>query len=264
MSDPLRIFSDCGDRPELVSLPAGQLAVYSQAAPDNDDANEDAAAVILGDEGQLVLAVADGMGGAAQGAEAAHLALHTLADTVAQQRGALRHSLLDGFERANTAVRDLGTGAACTLTATQVSCVAVRSFQVGDSMAMVVGQRGKLKHQSIPQGPAGYGIASGLLTEREAMEHQERHVILNAVGIPQMHIDVGPRIELARHDTLLLATDGLLDNLYQCEIIEQIRKGPLAEAAAGLVRLCRQRMLDPGPEDPSKPDDLSFMMFRLA
>jgi serine/threonine protein phosphatase PrpC len=61
---------------------------------------------------------------------------------------------------------------------------------------------------------------------------------------------------------LLVASDGLSDNLHTEEIIECIRTGPLTRAARRLVCDAQRRMQGPVQGEPSKPDDLTFVGFR--
>ena len=82
------------------------------------------------------------------------------------------------------------------------------------------------------------------------------------IGSEAMRIDVGSPVRLAARDTVLLASDGLADNLASDEIVEHIRKGSLLDAANELVAHARQRMNDPAPSHPSKPDDLTFVLLR--
>jgi serine/threonine protein phosphatase PrpC len=77
-----------------------------------------------------------------------------------------------------------------------------------------------------------------------------------------MRIDVGAAVELDLRDTVLVASDGLMDNVHVDEIIEIARKGPLSDAVQGLVDVANQRMQDSDSEHPSKPDDLSLILFR--
>jgi serine/threonine protein phosphatase PrpC len=77
-----------------------------------------------------------------------------------------------------------------------------------------------------------------------------------------MRIEVGPELELAPRDTLLVASDGVFDNMYLEEIIEQIRKGPVEEVSAALADTCLKRMRQPLDGLPSKVDDLTFIVYR--
>jgi serine/threonine protein phosphatase PrpC len=118
--------------------------------------------------------------------------------------------------------------------------------------------------QSIPHSPVGYAVESGLLDESDAMHHEERHMISNVIGSGDMHIEVGTAVELARRDTLLIASDGLSDNLHMPEIVECIRKGPLRKISEELAKLARERMEGSDDGEPSKPDDMTFAVFRLT
>ena len=94
------------------------------------------------------------------------------------------------------------------------------------------------------------------------MAHEDRNLGDNVVGAPEMRIEIGPRIELAPNDTLLLASDGLCDNLYVGEIIEIARQGKLATVGARMLAGTHERMTTPAGDQPSKADDLTFVIYR--
>ena len=245
----------------------GRAAVFSAGCPGREGANEDAAALIPLDEGSAVLAVADGLGSTPLADHAASLAVRSLVEALQpaeRERSVLRTAILNGIERASQAVARLGTGSATTLTVAEIQEDVVRSYHVGDSLLVLVGQRGRIKFQSVSHSPVGFAFESGLLDEREAMHHEDRHLVSNVLGTRDMRIEMGPLLHLAAHDTLLLASDGLSDNLSQAQIAERARKVPLAEAARRLVVDARRRMTAPTPGDPSKPDDLTLILFRLG
>ena len=246
-------------------LAGGVVSVLSMRSPDKDTPNEDAIAVIPTGNRSGVLAVADGLGGAPAGKQASYLALRGLAravEAVLRDGAEVRTGILNGFESANEEVLALAVGAATTLTVVEFDGRFVRHYHVGDSMVLLTGQRGKVKMQSIPHSPVGYAVESGLLDEADAMHHEERHVISNVIGSADMRIEMGSAVELAARDTLLLASDGLSDNLHVSEIIECVRKGPIAKVTRTLAKLARERMEDPREGNPSKPDDLTFAIFR--
>jgi serine/threonine protein phosphatase PrpC len=175
---------------------------------------------------------------------------------------ALRTVILDAIESANRAVVDLGTGVATTLAVVEINAGSVRPYHVGDSMILVVGQRGRIKLQTVSHSPVGFAVEAGVLDEREAMHHQDRHLVSNVVGAPNMRIEVGSALPLAARDTVLLASDGLSDNLHTREIADRIRVGRLGVAADRLAREARRRMGTPASGEPSKPDDLTVVGFR--
>ena len=249
----------------VFSLAGGEAAVFSTRSPIRGTPNEDSAAVIAMAEDCGILAVADGLGGAPGGQQASAIAVECVTDAVrdATREGHdARGGILNGFEAANEKVLALGGGAATTLIVVEVSGRAMRAYHVGDSLALVTGQRGKTKLETIPHSPVGYGVEAGLLDENDAMHHEERHVVSNAIGSSDMRIDVGPPVRLAPRDTVLLASDGLFDNLHMKEIVATVRKGPLRGLARGLAERALERMKGGSEGDPSKPDDLTFIVFR--
>ena len=250
----------------LFRIGPGFAAVYSSRCPGKETANEDAAALIPCGDKACVLVVADGVGGARAGGEASSRAVKALRKAIdkgVHERGALRGAILDGFEAANRAVLDLGLGAATTLTVVEIEGVRMRPYHVGDSPVLLLGQRGKIKLQSIAHSPVGYGLEGGFLDEKEALHHEERHLVSNVIGTEDMRIDVGPALELAAKDSVLMASDGLVDNLRTFEIVDCVRKGPLEKGATQLASRAAARMLRREGNAPSKPDDLTFILFRL-
>lgn len=249
------------------AVAGGFAAVYSRRCPSKTSPNEDGAAVIPAGPRRGVLAVADGLGGQPGGELASRLALKALRDAIEgaddEAHAGMRSAVLDGFEAANRAVSALGIGAATTLAAVEIEGDRVRPYHVGDSMIVIAGQRGRTKWQTISHSPVGYAVESGLLGAAEALLHEDRHLVSNMVGTPEMRIEVGPSLRLCPRDTLVLATDGLFDNLRLEEVIQIVRKGPVQQAARSLADKCRQRMEGLRPGQPSKPDDLTFILYRM-
>jgi serine/threonine protein phosphatase PrpC len=270
MSDPIRstpllVTEAEHDRAEIYHLAAGSCAIYSHRAPDKDSPNEDALALIPRGKDAAVLVVADGLGGGRAGKEASRLAVETLAQSVAEVAAdGLREAILGGIEASNRAILDLALGAATTVVVVEIQANVMRSFHVGDSMILACGQRGRIKFQSVAHSPVGYAVEAGLMDESEAVHHEDRHLVSNVVGSPEMRIEMGPTIKLASYDTVVLASDGLADNLYMEEIVDQVRKGPLQQSADNLAADARERMLRPSGQRPHKPDDLTFILFRRS
>lgn len=237
------------------------------AAPGKEpEANEDAIGIFpLGDTGGL-LAVADGVGGHAEGGFASRTVLEALWDATSQrgESQSLRAPILDALEATDARLRERGSGAATTLVAAEIAGGELRAYHAGDSSLLVVGGRGKIKLQTVPHSPVGYALEAGLLPEREARRHADRHLISNAVGLPDMRIEVGSPLALAARDTVVLASDGIADNLTVAEIAESARKRSLVDAAAELASRVRRRMEQPSDRWPAHPDDVSIVLFRLG
>ncbi|GMV82279.1 MAG: hypothetical protein AMXMBFR7_34630 [Planctomycetota bacterium] len=253
------------ERPELRALNGGVAAVWTRPWAPGEAPNEDAVALLELDGGRALLALADGCGGQPQGEKAAKLALQTLLRTVREScsGGAeLREAILNGLEEANLALRGQLAGSASTLAAVEIQGRVIRPYHVGDSEVLVAGARGKLKLRTISHSPTGYGMESGLLDERDALRHEERHLVSNLIGNEAMRIEVGAALELSERDTVLIASDGLWDNLHTDEILQRLCIWPLERAMTGLAEGCLKRMLEPREGKPSKPDDVSLVAYR--
>ncbi len=260
------IFADVDmARGERFELGDCEAAVISLRKPEREGPNEDAAGLISIGEEAGVAVVSDGAGGHPGGAEAARLAVQAVCNSVAEL-GAdvanLRGAIINGFEAADRAISALGTGAAATLAVVEVHGHKMRSYHAGDSMVLVTGQRGRIKWQTIPHSPVGYAVEAGLLDAGDALHHEDLHIVSNLLGAKDMRIELGATLSLARRDTVVLASDGLSDNLHLDEIVERMRKGPLLRALDGLADLGRRRMQAPSDGAPSKPDDLTFIAIR--
>ena len=254
--------------PEGFRFANGEAVALTTASPAKDPgANEDAVGCFPVLAGGGLLAVADGVGGHVAGAAAAKTTLECLWDAVLESppdADHLRVAVLDAIDEANRRIRADGQGSATTVVAVELRGRELRPYHVGDSAALVVGQRGRIRLQTVAHSPVGYALEAGLLDEEEALHHEHRHVISNAVGMPEMRIEVGAVLKLAPRDTVLLASDGLFDNLPVAEIVDIIRTGPLLDAARTLARISAERMQGHLAGGPSKPDDLSLVLFRLA
>ena len=250
---------------EMVPIAHGLVGVFSTPSPAKETSNEDGAAVVQVNKRSAILVVADGLGGHQAGAEAAEIALRALVESVQSvdgPEGSLRAAILNGFEIANEQVTAMGVGAATTLAVIELNGTTIRPYHVGDSVILVVGQRGRSRHQTVPHSPVGYAVEAGLLDESEAIEHADRHIVSNIVGSEEMRIEIGPVVQLRPRDTVLLSSDGLFDNLRVQEIIDTARKGPLEQVMKQLSEACHQRMIKPESGQPSKPDDLTFLVYR--
>jgi len=269
VSDPSTdiILLDGAGQPDTVAadVAGGQAIAYTCRDPYKETDNEDTVAIIPYGPGAAVFVVADGAGGLPAGKRASLTAVNTLAESlqVAMDKTTLlRTAILNGIEAANTAVLELANGSATTMTVITLEGRLARSYQVGDSEAIVMGQRGLVKLQTTAHSPTGFAVEAGFLDQREALHHEDRHLVSNFIGTTDMRIDVGAAVELDQNDTVLLASDGLMDNVHVDEIIEFVRKGPLREAVFAIVAQAEQRMKKAGDGEPSKPDDLSIILFR--
>ena len=256
---PITLCGTSLDMPQLVALPQGQAVAFTCTYPGRLNGNEDAVGVFTRDPASVVLAVADGVGGMPHGAAAAKDVIEALAAAPGDTTGL---GVAECIHQANDAILARGLGAASTVSVLEINNGTLTSHHAGDSAALVVGQRGRTKLRSNCHSPVGISESSGLLSEQQALLHPRRNLLSNMVGDVNLWVESMPPLALATRDTALVASDGLWDNLYIAEIIDAIRRGTLLQAAGKLAELALRRMSEPRPGVPSKPDDLSFILYR--
>lgn len=177
---------------------------------------------------QVVLLVADGMGGHAGGATASRTAVEAFGTAFCETRGAISERLEDSLRRANWSIADnargnpaLG-GMGTTLVAAHLTGDRfLRWLSVGDS-PMWLFSNGKLRrlnrdHSMTPL--LGQLMQLGYLTAEQAATDARHHRLRSVVmgqDIPLIDLQ-DDAIELEEGDVLILASDGL-ETLSEDEI----------------------------------------------
>jgi serine/threonine protein phosphatase PrpC len=251
----------------VMPLAGGAAAFYSAPRPGGTGRSQDAVMAIPLGSDRGVIAVADGMGGLPGGREAAAMAIGALIDGLCSESAepvSVRTRIMDSIEMANQRILATGIGSATTLAVAEIGPGTVRAYHVGDSEIMAFGQRGRVKIQSVPHSPVGFAYHAGMLDETQAITHEDRHLVSNVLGIRDMRIEVGSVIPFALHDTVVVCSDGLVDNLQFEEISAGLRQGRLDRAVLGLAAKAYSRMTEPVSGEPSKPDDLSLIAYRRS
>lgn len=260
------LFHRADEAPLSDEVAGGAVVAYSMRAPLKEPGaeNEDAAMWLPWADGSGLLAVADGAGGMPRADRASRDALTALRESVVAGRNtnaSLREAALDGVENANRAVIELD-GAATTIALVLLDGGLARVIHAGDSPVLVIDRFGEVRHQTIDHTPLGYAVEAGIFDEDEAIVHDARHIISNMLGSDEMRLEMSSPMRLEDGDTVLLASDGLFDNLYLAEIIHRVREAPLFDCAIALAATARERMMTEAPGEPSKPDDLTFLLYR--
>jgi serine/threonine protein phosphatase PrpC len=258
---------------ESTEFCGGIVANFSQRCPTRDTTpNEDAACLVEVTPALGLVAVADGVGGAVSGNKASRAAIERLIEscqnskdgTERESRG-LRAEILDAIELTNHDILSWGSGAGTTLTAVEICKGWIRAFHIGDSNALLISNRGNIKFATVGHAPVAQAVEIGLLDEDLAMVHEDRNLITNCLGSSEMKIEIGSGVKMAVRDTLLVASDGLFDNLNSQEVVSIISSGNLITKTKELSELAIQRMKSQSKADtPSKPDDLTIICFRQS
>jgi PPM family protein phosphatase len=190
----------------------------------------------------ILLAVADGMGGAAAGEVASCLAMEALRDALNKlpARFGCATRLKRAAEVANERVWDAAQrrperrGMGTTLTAALLQGGQVCIAQVGDSRAYLLRDRQVTqltKDQSLVQ----HLLDAGALNAEEAERFPQRNVILQALGRePTVRVEVS-NFALRRGDHLLLCSDGLSNKLNGLDIRFAVEHTATLEDACRLL-----------------------------
>jgi serine/threonine protein phosphatase PrpC len=196
--------------------------------------NED---TVLAAPEELIVAVADGMGGHQAGEVASATAMAAFVDHL--HRG---DSVGDAITRANDAVyakasEDLSLrGMGTTLTAAVVDGSTLVIGHVGDSRAYLL-RDGAMTQLTTDHSVVAELIAAGELTEAEAQADPRRAMITRALGIDtDVSVDV-VAVDITPGDRLLLCSDGLTTMVPDDEIAAILARETDPEPAAdALVR----------------------------
>lgn len=222
-----------------------------------------------GDLRDLFLVVADGMGGHAAGEVASSLAVNSFAETFLESGTACDAGRLwDCLEEANRRIgREISArgsevqGMGTTLLAVLLRGTEVRWISVGDSPLYLI-SGGKIKRLNQIHSKAAElakQVEQGLITESEASQDPERHVLVSAlIGEAIYDVDDSPPLAVKAGDFLIAATDGL-DTLSQEEVfavVSSLSEGDAATVAEGLLQAVESR-------EAPKQDNTTVVVVRL-
>jgi protein phosphatase len=202
---------------------------------------------VCGEEGYL-LAVADGMGGAAAGERASALVVEGLEGYVHEvlkwfphqgdpQEEAFMDQIRTGVEwldrtvideaRADRSLAGMGT----TLTSAISIGADLLVIHVGDSRAYLF-HEGHLEQLTRDHTLTQMLIDGGLLRPEEAQTHCRRHVVTNVLGGPELGVrGEVHKLRLVDGDRLLLCTDGLSGPVSDEQIAELLGMHPDPDCA---------------------------------
>ena len=191
--------------------------------------NQDRVAIAIGDDA-VFLAVVDGMGGHADGARAAEVAIRTMIEQFWEASRPLFDP--DGFLHltlglAHEAVVALGRGLPQEVRprATCAACVLQGAnaywAHIGDSRVYML-RGGRILERTRDHSHVELLLRSGRITEQQAHDHPMRNYVECCIGgdqaLPEMSL--GGRRALRPGDVVLLCSDGLWGGLTDEQIAE--------------------------------------------
>jgi len=200
----------------------------------------------LGPHGTL-LAVADGLGGHDDGEIASHIAVEAIVQTLfslQQQQLSVTERLTLATQEAHNAIRRYtatipgSRSMSSTLTAVHVAHDTMTIAQLGDSRAYHFAN-GILTQLTEDQTIVQMMLKKGMLTDEEAQNHPDRHVIVQAMGQDRSVSPEITHVPFQYDDCILLCSDGLssyvdhqcLERILNEDTDEQARCHRLLEAA---------------------------------
>ena len=215
--------------------------------------NEDAFGIRWRDDGALLVAVCDGMGGHEAGEVASSLAVEEISAhfdraTDGKPQAALHEALL----AANRAILEEGRqggkrGMGTTAVVAEIHGHTVHVGLVGDSRLYHI-RRGHVLERTIDHTRVQSLLARGVITEDEARDHPESGMLTLALGHAKMSNGKPLRpevfaepLKLAEGDALVLSTDGLHDLADDWEIAAAIAGETPEVAASMLIDLALER-----------------------
>lgn len=195
----------------------------------------------------VLLAVSDGMGGAAAGEVASALVVETLTLALANAPSTAPPDALmkDAVEKAHRAVWDTAKRESkkmgATLTAVFVHQGQAYIAEVGDSRAYLL-RAGRICQLTHDQSMVQMLVDTGVIDAAQASESPIRNVILQAMG-NQPNVKVAlARLDLRDRDCFVLCSDGLTGDVTDEEIKQVVLSTGRPEVAAKqLVDLANER-----------------------
>ncbi|HUG07989.1 MAG TPA: Stp1/IreP family PP2C-type Ser/Thr phosphatase [Acidimicrobiia bacterium] len=185
-------------------------------------------------EDQVLVIVADGMGGHVAGEVASRIAVNAAASTDLEA--------VDRVAAGNRAIReevarDPGLeGMGTTMTLLMVEDDLATFGHIGDSRAYLL-RRGDLTQLTADHTVAAEYVAKGELSPEEASTHPQRHMLLRTLGLTR-YVNVDEvEVELQPGDRILLCSDGLTEMVSNESIGETLAKGTPDEMVWELIEM---------------------------
>ena len=237
--------------------------------------NEDSSVVLHAYSGSertsvpvVLAAVADGIGGRADGDEASAIAVQMLAETVADavldsarhperlSATSIEHTLISSISDAYDAVIASTNHGGTTLTCAMIAGDTATIAHIGDSRAYLLDFEAGTIHLLTHDHTFAFRMAeAGLLTEREAASHPQSHVIYRVIGEDGRREADIVRCPLTPESAILLCTDGVWRPLAASDIYEIVRRADNPQDA------CEQLVM--AATAPSGNDEATAVLARM-
>lgn len=194
--------------------------------------NEDQVVALLNRHQDVLLAVADGMGGHARGDLASKLAMQSLTKGFTNTFGLLtsktatlwlRQQVVQAnrgiYQQAqkSSSLKEMGTTLVIALIVNKDLII----LNIGDSRVYLF-EEGKLTQATEDQTYVEYLFRQGKITEEQKLTHPQKHVLLNALGLNNS-VSYDIKVIPYTKQTILVCSDGLYNNLSETELSSIVR-----------------------------------------
>jgi protein phosphatase len=208
--------------------------------------NEDSVLAEELEDGSVLLAVADGVGGLGQGEVASAEAVRVLHEEFAGQKiddpGV---ALEQAFARANQRIRSLGGSRESVVMATTLVAAFARNGEVwvaniGDSRAYIL-RGNSVDRLTRDHSVVAEQVLAGVLTAAEAETSEYRNVLTRGIGVDETvepH-GAGP-VRLTPESVVLLCSDGLYRMVDDKQAAAVLSKGTASDMTRKLVDLANE------------------------
>ena len=210
--------------------------------------------------GEIVIAVADGVGASRCPELAATTALEQLYKSI-KDGPVDEGAIIRGIDRANVEIQSLLPGSATTLTVVLISNGKYRYYSVGDSPAMLVGGHGKIK--SLSKGHSAYDHfrESGVLLPPGVGKDVLKSELVSCLGSKDFVLEVGMSLPLNPKDSIVVCSDGFFDNI-QLEHINPLYYRNRKFEKHDIIRIEKLYIKGMEKED-GHVDDATFISLRM-
>lgn len=214
-------------------------------------------------EVDFVFAVSDGMGGAQAGEFASRITVEKVTrllprafkQSAAGIQAGFEDVMEELFDQIHRALMYLGSsdpdcaGMGATLSLCWFTPGWMHFGHIGDSRIYYLPKDGGIKQITHDDTHVGWLFRQGRLNEREARYHPRRNVLQKALGAGHQFVD--PQVGAVGYeagDLFLLCTDGLVEQMYDSQLLEFLRAPDPRQAAVTPA----QRLIDAALERVSR------------
>ncbi len=199
-----------------------------------------------GNSNCLLIAVADGVGGAKAGETASKIAVETVKRVMLNTQGLKIDALKTSIESANKIIYEMSLkdenyrGMATTFTAIVFMENTFILGHIGDSRTYIV-RNNDIKLLTEDHTVVNRLFKDGFITKEERRYHPQRNVLSKALGVQEIISYDISHDNIYKDDIFMICTDGLYKYIEENEIKDIVKNMPIESSAEYLVNTAKER-----------------------